>query len=244
MSARLSPLLVGLAMACVAGLPALAGPWAREEGRVFLSFGVALEDQAERVLTTGAFTPSQTDLIFAEIGMPYRWTLGVSASAGDTGGLTVASARRTTTPGDATWQVAYEFGAAARRQDGTPDAQRLGLLGASVGRGLGLARPGWPGPLAFDGGWTNLDARSYFDLDTGTLAVRQVEATLGLNGANGVLGILAVKVEDWPNAEPLATLRPALAIPILDRSHVHIGGRLDLSGGQTMGLSVGLWHEF
>jgi hypothetical protein len=227
---------------CVAALPALAGPWARGEGDVFLSF--TLTGQEERAaIAAGLIAPEPSFSAYAEYGLGNGLTAGLDLGWGEDTRMATAFLRRTFTPPDATWQVALDAGAGMRDVDGQGSVP-LVRLGASLGRGIGdwettLAGIG----LGHDGGWISLDAAALLDAYGGE-AIWQAELTIGAEIGDRTRGILALKAEEWPGADMMVTVRPSVVVSLGGGTAIQAGLVTRLRGSDAFGATLSLWREF
>ncbi len=237
--------VAGAALAAALALtvpPAAAGPWARDAGEAFLSFTLTGDD-TRAGLATGRLEPEPTASAYGEVGLGHRLTAGIDLNWGEVSRMAVVFVRRTVTQPDAAWQVAIDAGAGTRAVEGQ-STQALIRLGASVGRGFG----GWEGRLGWmtaghEGGWMTLDASALLDAD-GNDVIWQTEATLGVNLGTRWRGILALKAEEWPGADPVLTARPSLVFDLNDATAVQAGIHAGLAGSDAVGASLALWREF
>lgn len=222
---------------------AMAGPWAREPGDIFLSFSISAEDSRQSVML-GVIEPDSYLSAYGEVGLGRRLTFGLDYGRGTTSQMAVAFLRYTLTPPDAAWQVAVDGGVGARQfgAEEVRDAQ-LVRLGASVGRGFGEIGGQWWMPLSFDGGWATLDLGGLYDIDTAEV-IWQAEGTLGLTLSDRFRGIFSVKVEEWPGSEMMVTIMPSLVYDLNGRTAVQLGARTGVMGSDAVGLSLSLWQEF
>lgn len=221
---------------------AIAGPWARGEGDVFLSFGLTTED-TRTALILGPLDPERTYSVYGEFGLSERFTAGLDLDWGEVSRMGVIFLRRTLTHPDAALQVAVDAGAGTRTVEGQP-SQTLTRLGGSVGWGFG-AWDGRVGQAEFshEGGWISLDATALFDTE-GLDPILQSELTFGLNLSPRTSGILAFTAEEWPGAEPVVTARPSITFALTNRTRVQAGAHAALDGSEVVGLSLSLWQDF
>ncbi|AHM02918.1 hypothetical protein roselon_00477 [Roseibacterium elongatum DSM 19469] len=228
-------------MPCLSA-PGLAGPWAREDGDLFLSFSISGEE-TQTDLVLGEVVPDRHASIYAEYGLGHRLTAGLDLGWGETAQMAAAYLRRTLTAPDSRWQVALDAGIAGRWQDGA-DPVPLLRLGAALGYGFGGWQIGadWL-PLGHQGGWMTLDATTLTDPETGD-TIWQGEATIGLHMADRLRIALALKAEDWPEADLTVSARPSVIYSFTDRTAVQLGAHMAVQGSDAVGLSFSLWQEF
>jgi len=223
------------------GVPAQAGPWAREAGDLFVSFQIAAEEDPALIME-GPWEPETTLGLYAEYGLGRSLTLGADINGSEVSQMGTAFLRYTPTPPEATWQWAFDAGFGAR-QIGDEPAHALVRFGASVGRGFDGNEGGWPMPLRHQGGWVTLDATAFYDLEVEDV-VWQAEGTLGFSLSDRTSAIFSLKAEDWPGADLLVTASPSVAFDILPETTLHIGARGALQGSNTAGVFLSLWRTF
>lgn len=233
-----------LAVLClsVAALPASAGPWARGEGDVFLSFTITGQEERAAILS-GFLQPEPALSAYGEYGLGGGLTAGLDLGWGEDARMAIVFLQRTLTPPEAAWQVALDAGAGMRLAEGQ-EATPLLRVGASLGRGFGdwettLAGIG----LGHDGGWITLDTAAFLDADGGE-AIWQAELTLGATLGDRVRGILALKAEEWPGSEAMVTARPSVVLSIGEGTSLQAGVTAPLRGSDAFGASLSLWREF
>lgn len=228
-------------VAALSGAPASAGPWARDAGDVFLSFQISAEDSPSDIML-GLWEPETYTSFYAEAGLGRRMTLGADLGAGEVSQQAVGFLRYTLTPPDATWQWALDGGIGARRIGDGP-VHGLVRLGASVGRGFGEGGGGWPMPVRHEGGWIMLDVQSLYDLEL-QQPIWQAEGTLGFTLSQRSAAIVSLKAEDWPGSDPIVSVSPSFVFDLTPATSVRVGARGALEGSTSVGLFLGLWHEF
>jgi hypothetical protein len=233
--------LTGLALSAP---PAAAGPWARGEGDIFLSYGVTTEDTRTALLLEG-WEPQRTFSVYGEYGFGHRFTGGIDLDWGELSQMGVVFLRRTLTPSDTRFQLAVDAGLGLRQEDGQDSETRL-RLGASAGMGFGA----WDGDvgavaLAHHGGWISFDAVALLDPKGDLDPILSYDLTMGLNFSERLAGILSVTAEDWPGAEDmLIAVRPSLVFALTERTRVQTGAHAAIEGSETLGLSFSIWQEF
>ncbi|MBF9030498.1 hypothetical protein HKCCE3408_08830 [Rhodobacterales bacterium HKCCE3408] len=234
---------LAILVAAVLAAPAQSGPWAREPGDVFLSYVLSAED-SRSALVTGSFDPALYHSLYGELGLGHRLTLGLDAGFDDETLMAQGFLRYTLTRPTRPFQFALDAGIGLR--DGPAQGSFPVLrAGISVGYGFGGGATDWVPFVDLDGGWLALDA-TYITAPDRDWEVWQTEATLGLNVTDRITGLLQLKAEDWPGSEPAVSLRPSLLFRFGEdgTTRLQIGGRVSLSGGDEMGLRIGLWQEF
>lgn len=223
------------------GVPAHAGPWAREAGDLFISLQISAEDVPSQVIE-GLFDPETTLSAYAEYGLGRSLTLVTDISGGEANQMGVAFLRYTLTPPDATWQWAVDAGLGVR-QNGDGPMQELVRIGASIGRGFGANDGGWPMPLRHQGGWVSLDSAVFYDLEIEDM-IWQAEGTVGFSLTDRASAIFTLKAEDWPGADLLVTASPSFAFDVLPDTTLRLGASGALQGSDTVGVFLSLWHTF
>lgn len=233
-----------LSLGMVAGLaapPAVAGPWARGAGDVFLSFQISAEEAPADVMA-GLWDPETYLSFYGEVGLGRSLTLGADIGYGDTSQSAVAFLRYTLSAPEATWQFALDAGLGVRQPD---DQATRGLVrvGASLGRGFGEGGEAWYMPLRHDGGWVTLDLVTLYDIEVED-AILQAEATAGFRLSDTIAAVFSLKAEDWPEADVLVTASPSFVIELRESTSVRLGARGALTGSDAVGLSLSLWQDF
>lgn len=223
------------------GAPALAGPWARDAGDVFLSLRISAEE-APTDIVAGLWEPETYLSLYGEVGLGRSLTLGLDLGQGDISRQVVGFARYTLTAPDAVWQMAVDAGGGVR-QVGDADAEGLVRLGASIGRGFGDGGGAWYMPMRHQGGWTNLDLTALHNVEQENTVV-QAEATVGFSLSDRASAIFQVKAEDWPQSEPMISFSPSILFQIRPGTSIRLGARAAIAGSDAVGLSLSLWQEF
>ncbi len=197
---------------------------------------------------TVAVDPERTTSLYGEIGITPRLTGAIDLQFGEVSRMSVAFLRYTVTRPDSRWQLALDVGAGDRAVEGQ-GRQAIARVGASVGWGFGSwSRPVGDETVGHEGGWISLDAHALLGAGRGaseeTDPIWQGELTFGLNMTERLAGILAVKAEDWPGAEPVVSLRPSLVFALTRRTSIQAGGHAAVEGSDAVGLSLSIWQEF
>ena len=217
----------GLALWAI-GSAAAAGPWLREDGAVFLSFGQNL------ALSEGARLPVHLDPnAYAEWGATERLTLALSLYSGDAGRETTAELRALTDlPLPEGWAgVATAYGGlGARRIDGLAETDPLVLAGLSWGEGL-------------PSGWLAIDAQVAFAPRRGT-AERKIDLTFGHDWSGRWSGYLLLTAGTGHAGDLYAKLSPTAVLRLTDSTRITFGLTQALTGDRGTGLSLGTWLEF
>ena len=227
--------------AVLGGTPTHAGPWAREQGDLFLSFQISAEERPSDLMA-GRWEPETYTSVYAEYGLGRSFTIGADFGGGDYSQMGVAFLRYTLVPPDATWQWAIDAGLGARRIGEGP-VHGLVRFGASVGRGFGESGEAWPIPIRHQGGWVTLDASVSYDFEIEDI-IWQAEGTLGFTLSDRASAILSLKAEEWPGSDVIATISPSFAFDILPETTLRVGARGALEGSSNVGLFLSIWHTF
>ncbi|MBF9043042.1 hypothetical protein HKCCE4037_06875 [Rhodobacterales bacterium HKCCE4037] len=229
------------AAATLTGAPASAGPWARAQGDLFLSFQISAEEEPAH-LVEGLWEPETNTSLYAEFGVGRSFTIGADLGGGETSQMGIAFLRYTLTPPDATWQWAVDAGLGARRIGEGP-VHGLVRFGASVGRGFGESDGGWPIPIRHEGGWVSLDTAVIYDAEIEDV-IWQAEGTLGFSLSERANAIVSLKAEEWPGSDMIVTVSPSFAFDILPDTTIRLGARGALEGSTNVGVFLSLWHTF
>ncbi|MBY4893394.1 hypothetical protein KUL25_11525 [Rhodobacteraceae bacterium N5(2021)] len=234
--------VLGLGMVVgLCGAPAIAGPWARPAGDVFLSFQISAEEAPSDVMA-GLWEPETYLSAYAEVGLGHSLTLGVDLGQGELSRQVVGFVRYSLSAPDATWQFAVDAGLGVR-QLGEADAHGLVRLGASLGRGFGGGGDAWYMPMRHQGGWVTLDLVALYDLEVDE-TILQAEGTLGFSLTDRASLVFSMKAEDWPDSDPLLTASPSFVFQIREGTSLRLGARGALTGSDAVGISLSLWQEF
>lgn len=227
-------------LACAA--PVSAGPWARADGDVFISFSLSTEDTRDAVMIGDPDLEAKLGL-YGELGLGHGLTAGVDLSYGESGGMGSVFLRRTLTSADAPFQAALHLGIGQRRIEGEP-SETLLRLGGSIGQGFGAAEVPVPWmPFGHEGGWATLDAAAFFDSE-GVVRVWQTEATIGLRLSDRLSALLGVKAEDWTGSDRALTARPSVLYDLGGDTTLQTGLVIGLANSETLGLSLSVWRDF
>jgi hypothetical protein len=238
----------GTACACMAvaalvcAAPAIGGPWALEDGSVFLSVTLSAEDQ-RAALMAGQFDSDPAFSAYGELGLGQGFTAGLELDWGTSSEMGTVFMRYTLSEPSAAVQFAIDGGVAGRSVDGQAD-ETLFRLGASLGSSFGTG-PDAPFGMAMmrGGGWLAVDGAAFLD-DDGTLSIWRTEATLGVHLSDRLRAIFALKAEEYPQSPVLVTARPSVVLSMGEGTSVQAGLFAGLSGSDAVGLSLSLWRDF
>ncbi len=220
---------------------AVAGPWVRGAGDIFVSLQISAEE-AQSDIMAGLWEPETYLSGYGEIGLGRGLTLGADIGRGDISRQAIGFLRYTLTDPDATWQMAVDAGGGLR-QFGDADPEGLLRLGASIGRGFGGGGDAWYMPMRHQGGWTNLDLTALYNLQR-EQTIWQAEATVGFSLSDTASAIFQIKAEDWPGADPLLSVAPSIVMQVGPTTSLSFGARAAVAGSDAMGLTLSLWQEF
>lgn len=235
---------VGLAAVLAFASPAaIAGPWARGEGDVFLSFGITSEE-TRAALLMGELEPERTLSFYGEYGFGHRFTGGLELDLGEISRMGVVFLRRTLTPGGSPIQLAVDGGIGLRQVEDQDTETRI-RIGASAGMGYGA----WNGDLgnvalAHHGGWITFDGYALLDAEGAADPILKGDLTMGLNLSERAASILSITIEEWPDADTLVTLRPSVTFDLTERTTIQTGAHAAVEGSGALGLSLSIWQEF
>ena len=216
-----------LLLSCLGGVAA-AGPWLREDGAVFLSFGQTV------TRPDGAPDDLRTDhQLYAEWGWTEGTTLALSAHTGDSGRerrLQIKAITAAPWPPDRPDRLTLSYGIGARRIAGTPGAEPLLHAGLAWGRGL-------------DSGWLSAEAQVTIR-PRGGGTEGKLDLTLGHDLSPRWTGSLLVSAGTGRNGTTYANLTPGLTLRTGETTRLSLGLTRDLFGGAETGLSLQTWLEF
>jgi hypothetical protein len=223
-------------------VPVAAGPWAQQEGSVFLSVTLNAEDARSSVMS-GRFDVDPTMSVFGELGLGRSFTAGLELDWGTSSEMGTVFLRYTLTEPAAQMQIAFDGGISHRSRNGQP-ADVLYRLGASLGSGFepdtgtAFGRSVMPG-----GGWMALDGAAFLSGD-GTVSIWRAEATLGANLSPRIRAMLSLKAEEWPESSVLLTMRPSVVLSFNEGTSLQAGLVAGLGGSDAVGMSLSIWQEF
>jgi hypothetical protein len=224
---------------------ALAGPWPREEGGVFLS--VSTEQDRD---------DSRYDSIYAEYGLSPRNTLGLELghTKGESSALIWWQRALDDGSGPNRWSISLGLGAIQR--DGR--THPMGQIGTAWGRGfdsLPLLQ------LVPGGGWLALDTRfkmaavtQEFDFGPNVIAdettyltpesTSKAEATLGWHVSDRLMLINQFRFEDREDTGFSSKLAVSAVQDLVGPAKVELGLIEPLSGPGERAVKLGAWFGF
>ncbi|WP_041669196.1 hypothetical protein [Cereibacter sphaeroides] len=233
--------LASLALASMVALPAsgLAGPWARETGRVFLTLSQQQDGAGE----------SWTGL-WAEYGLTPRITLGLDAGRSGRGdGKLILWAQKAWERGP--HRIAASAGLGAVRLEGA--LAPLAQLGGAWGRGIETRfGPGWLA-LEMRGIVTGRNVTLEQRLDAQTVATvaflvpetsAKAELTLGLSPRDRLKVIEQLQLEYGRDSGFDARLATSLVYDLARPTKLEMGLILPIESASEPALKLGLWLEF
>ncbi|MEM9756129.1 MAG: hypothetical protein AAF914_09055 [Pseudomonadota bacterium] len=230
-----------LAAGLTLAVQAVAGPWARDPGEVFLSYSVSADTTRDEI-SAGTFGTDLYHNVYGEVGLGRRLTFGLDLGGDQDTTLGIAFLQYTFTRNASPLQIAADIGVAGREVDGSEDTTLL-RIGGSVGYGFGRNDLAWVPLVAPQGGWAELDSYVLADPD-GDDTIWQSEATVGLNVSDRFGGMVQLKAEEFPDDDLAVTLSPSLLVFFGGETTVQVGGRFGLVGSEEVGARLGLWREF
>lgn len=210
----------------VLAAPAPAGPWLREEGTVFLSFGQNL------ALSDGARLPVHYDpFLYAEWGVTERLTVTVNLFSGDAGHENTAELYVVTPLSlPEGWGVAsLSLGGAVREIDGIG---RQELVGGGVAWGLGLDR-----------GWIAVETRVMTRLDEARQEGK-LDLTAGRHFNEDWSAMIQLQAGTGHAGDAYAKIAPTAIWHATDRFDMTLGVVQGLTGDKGTGLTLGGWLRF
>ncbi|MEI4484561.1 hypothetical protein V8J36_00020 [Frigidibacter sp. MR17.14] len=234
--------LCALPFALLAADPAAAGPWPRDKGATFLSFG-------QERSSLGDWTS-----LYAEYGLTEGLTLGLDAGRSDSGdGIAILFLQSALGPQTGRHRFTASLGIGASRSEGrsTPMMQGAGSWGMGFDTGLG---PGW---LAVDSKIRLLPGEGEPVVISQSASMQQMitpvtlvtamktDVTFGIATAGGRrLWIAQLQLDD-SSATPLnARLAASLVQDLPGPLKAEIGLITPLEGEGETALKIGLWIEF
>ncbi|KPP89594.1 MAG: hypothetical protein HLUCCA08_09825 [Rhodobacteraceae bacterium HLUCCA08] len=223
MRALLAPFVLILSCLASAGP---AGPWLRDDGAVFVSFGQNL------ALSEGARLPVHYDpFLYAEWGMTERLTLSLNLYSGDAGNEHAAeffAIAPLALPGDR-GVASLSFGAALREIDGTGQQH---LVGGGLAWGKG-----------FDQGWIAIEARLMSRLDA-PRTEGKLDLTAGRHFNDGWSGMVQLQAGTGHAGDAYAKIAPTAIWHATERFDMTFGLVQGLTGDKGTGLTLGGWLRF
>lgn len=219
--------LIACLLCLGAAIPASAGPWAREEGKVFAS--TALRITYDPYVLMGMTPPATYTTFYLEYGLGRNMTLGFDAGHSVAGAHKALVFLKYTTPLlPEPHLLSLELGA------GEINGKMALRPGISYGRGLDVfGRSGW---LTADLMAEITDGFASTDL--------KLDLTVGVNLTSRLKGLVQLHGGQHAGDTPFLRLATGLATQIAPGRHLEIGVSTDLRSFSDMEMRVGLWQEF
>ncbi|MDU8943467.1 hypothetical protein [Ovoidimarina sediminis] len=220
------PLLAILA-ACVT-LPAAAGPWAREEGSIFVSTSREVINDPNG---TGRYAERSTTSLYGEYGLTERTTLVFDVVTATDDQTTLVFLRRTLTGSDDRRQLAFSLGAGQRV---TRTARETVLaMGFHAGRGFSTR---------MGDGWAAFDLQ-YRERASGEEVVKG-DITIGLRPSQDWMIFGQFQADDYPGAPTTMRLQASAVRRLTERLRIEASVIAGVHNSDVTGLKIGLWSEF
>lgn len=203
-----------------------AGPWLRDNGAVFLSFGENL------LLSEGAELPVHQDpFLYAEWGASARMTLRFSLYSGNAGREWTAEAfaiREIPLPEG--WGVAsYALGLAHREHETEPGTS---FAGAGLAWGMDI-----------DKSWLATELQVLTDLDT-QRSEAKLDLTYGYHLNDRWAAMVQLQTGQGQTGDSYTKLAPSAIYRVNDRLRLNIGLTQGLTGDRGTGLFFGSWLDY
>ena len=211
----------------LAALPASAGPWVREKGSVFLSFGgnVAISDAAQR--------PVHWDpTLYLEYGLTEKITVGLDIYIANGAQEETATAfvRFPIRSADTRWPMAMSFAYGMRNDKALGVVDTLARAGLSVGRSL-------------PNGWLSADLAGVYALEAERLESK-LDLTWGWNFAEDWTSIVQLQSGVGTAGDIYVKVAPSIVYDMTRFNKVEVGLVQALTGDGGAGLRVATWVEF
>lgn len=217
------------AILIAAATPAAAGPWARGEGKTFLSFAYEMTvDPGDPFMEL-----NHEILFYGERGLTPRLTFvldGANDITGDERTLIAALNRSLAAP-DAVHQFAVLAGVGSTRDAAGGEA--FPVLGASWGRGF---------ETRWGGGWTVIEAQHR--AAGADRALTKLDLTLGIRPSDRSLLYGQLRLADAAASDPTARLTATMVLEVSKTLKAELGLLYGLANDDMVGLRSGLWLEF
>lgn len=211
----------------LAAVPASAGPWVREKGSVFLSFGgnVAISDAAQR--------PVHWDpTLYLEYGLTDRITVGLDVYIANGAEEETATAfvRFPIRSADSGWPVAMTLAMGTRNDKALGVVDTLARAGISVGRSL-------------PNGWLSADLTGVYAVEAERLESK-LDLTWGWNFADDWTSIVQLQSGVGTAGDIYVKLAPSVVYDLNRFTKVEVGLVQAFTGDGGTGLRVSTWIEF
>lgn len=214
----------GAISACIpiAG-PAAAGPWARDQGQVFLAY--SLLTAPHDPVTERSYVSA-----YLEYGIADDFTLAGSLGSNPAGDFRAVGVLRTppaTLKGGVLTAMELGLGLLGKRPAMVP--------GLSLGRGVTLSSGAT--------GWWTLDARALLPVSSPDWDL-EAEITLGINSTERLKLITQIQTALRSQGPPSARWETLAVWEIRPGHHLQAGINLGLANSPGVGFKLGLWHRF
>jgi hypothetical protein len=202
---------------------AQAGPWPREKGHAFLSFG-GLSEIDE---TTGTISTYST--LYGEYGLTEKATLGLDLGTDQRrSSKAVVFLRLPVRPDTHTTKIAAEMGF------GVEDGSAAIRPGLSIGRGYTLGKRN---------GWMTADSRTVLFKDFKD-TLFESDLTLGLSATKRIKMILQLQTGVPVNDTSYIRFAPSVVFKRKTGRYIEFGATAGIVGIKGLGLKIGSWFEF
>lgn len=204
-----------------------AGPWLRDEGGVFLSFG------ANVALTESARRPVYWDpTLYLEYGVGERSTVGLdiyvaNGDAEQTGSVFLRFPLR---PAETGMPVAGTLTYGLRHDRARQSYDQVARAGLSVGRGL-------------EGGWLSADLTAIYAVEAERFEGK-LDLTWGVDLTDRWTGVLQMQTGIGTAGDFYAKAAPSVLFRVTDRVRIELGVVQALTGDEGTGLRLSTWLEF
>lgn len=217
-----------------------AGPWPRDEGKVFLSLSGERDEAGNSYAS-----------VYTEYGLSRRRTLGLEVGHTNVGETTVlAWYQKSLDGGQGPNKLSYAMGFGAIRRDG--ELLPLSQIALMWGRGIS-------GP--WEGGWVTAEGRVRVAGKTERVIVRQeltsveyayltpeivgkLDLTLGLRPAASWAWINQFRLEARDDSDFSTKLASSVVYDLSGPARLEIGVVAPLTGPGEAALKMGTWLEF
>ncbi len=200
-----------------------AGPWPREKGKVFLSYGGQFDVDTKTGLT------SNTSTLYAEYGLTQKLTIGVDLGGDETrANKAIAFARLPILNDDRATKIAVEIGIG---QVSNSPALRPGV---SVGRGLTLGE---------HNGWITADTR-FVLMDGDNDFLFESDFTFGMGISKRSKLIAQLQLGAPADASAYTKFAPSAVFERKPGRHIELGGMIGVHNVSAYGFKVNFWRSF
>ena len=210
---------------------ALAGPWPRQQGEIFVSVSYHAATDAVALWNLQLMPPETYTGIYAEYGLTPRLTFGLDGGFSEDGAYSaIVLARYALGDPDAAMRYAVSLGAG---RSGPPHETQV-QIGAHVGRGLQLGERT---------GWASLDMAGIHRLDSSDFAAK-ADLTMGLNLSDTWTAILQLQAGQYAGSAAYLRIAPSLVRTIGPRLKMELGLTGEVQGSRQVGAKLATWISF